>query len=193
LALRELVTSSIDPGLTYGSALRPYSELAISRAFAQLTRYHGTFCSCNTAFRTAAAAGDRWCGQCPKCRFVGLMLAPFLDRAALTAIIGRDMFADPGQIDGFRSLMSTADKPFECVGERRESAVAIRLLGRRPEWASSPVIATLAPEAEGLTSDQDVEEFLAPDRTARMGLGDIEDLVARLLEAPMAPTVPSSS
>ncbi|HEX3564260.1 MAG TPA: hypothetical protein VHU17_02730 [Acidimicrobiales bacterium] len=190
LALQELVTSSIDAGLTYGSALRPYSELAISRSFAQLTRYHGTFCSCNTAFRSAAAAGDRWCGHCPKCRFVGLMLAPFLDRAALTAIIGRDMFADPGQIDGFRSLMSTDDKPFECVGERRESAVAIRLLGRRPEWAESPVIAALAPDAERLTSDQDVEELFARDRTVGMGLGDIEELVARLIEAP---TVPSSS
>jgi hypothetical protein len=193
LSLRELVTGSIDPGLTYGSALRPYSELAISRSFAQLTRYHGTFCSCNTAFRTAAAAGDRWCGHCPKCRFVGLMLAPFLDRAALTAIIGRDMFADPGQIDGFRALMSTDDKPFECVGERRESAVAIRLLGRRPEWAESPVIAALAPMAESLTSDQDVEDLFAPDRTVSMGVGDVEGLVARLIETPLSPTVPSSS
>jgi hypothetical protein len=193
LALQELVTTSIDAGLTYGSGLRPYSELAISRSFATLTRYHGTFCSCNTAFRTAAAEGDRWCGECPKCRFVGLMLAPFLDRAALTTIIGRDMFADPGQIDGFRSLMSTEDKPFECVGERRESAVAIRLLGRRPEWAASPVIAALAPMAEALTSDQDVEELFVPDRTAGMGVGDVEGLVARLIEAPLSPTVPSSS
>jgi hypothetical protein len=193
LALRELITGTIDAGLIYGSALRPYSELAISRAFAPLTKYHGTFCSCNTAFRATAHAGDRWCGQCPKCRFVGLMLAPFLDRAALAAIVGRDMFADPGQIDGFRSLMSTEDKPFECVGERRESAVALRLLGQRPEWASSPVVAALAREAQALTSDQDVEELLAPDRRLDMGVADIDGLVARLLEAPVAPTVPSSS
>jgi hypothetical protein len=191
LALRELV-AGIDPNLTYGSALRPYSELAISRSFAGLTEYHGTFCSCNTAFRQDAAATDRWCGHCPKCRFVGLMLAPFLDRAALTAIIGRDMFADAGQIDGFRSLMSSDDKPFECVGERRESAVALRLLGRRPAWASSPVIAALAPTAEALVSDRDVDELIAPDRTLAMGAGDIEGLVARLIEAPVPPTVPSA-
>ena len=193
LALRELVTTSIDAGLTYGSALRPYSELAISRSFAGLTKYHGTFCSCNTAFRSAAATGDRWCGECPKCRFVGLMLAPFLDRAALTAIIGRDMFSDADQIDGFRSLMSTDNKPFECVGERRESAAAIRLLGRRPEWAGSPVIAALAPTAEALTSDGDVDELLAPDRTVSMGSGDIDGLVERLIETPVPPTIPSTS
>ena len=46
------------PGLTYGSALRPYSELAIARAFAPLTRYHSTFCSCNTVFRQTAGADD---------------------------------------------------------------------------------------------------------------------------------------
>ncbi len=74
--LAGLVTTSIDPGLTYGSALRPYSELSIGRAFASLTEYHATACSCNTAFRRSAGAGDRWCGECAKCRFVGLVLAP---------------------------------------------------------------------------------------------------------------------
>ena len=191
LALRELVTSSIDANLTYGSALRPYSELAIARSFAGLTDYHRTFCSCNTAFRSDAAAGDRWCGHCPKCRFVGLMLAPFLDRSALTAIIGRDMFADPGQIDGFRALMSKGDKPFECVGERRESAVAVRLLSRRPGWAGSPVITALTPMAEALASDRDVDELFAADPTVGMGIDDIDGLVSRHIGVPVPPTVPS--
>ncbi len=93
------------------------------------------------------------------------------------------MFADPGQIDGFRSLMSKDDKPFECVGERRESAVAVRLLSRRPGWAGSPVITALAPMAEALVSDRDVDELFAPDPTVGMGIGDIEGLVARLIEA----------
>jgi hypothetical protein len=119
------------------------------------------------------------------------MLAPFMDRPALTAIIGRDMFADPAQIDGFRSLMSSDDKPFECVGERRESAVALRLLGRQPAWASSPVIAALAPTAEALVSDRDADELMAPNRTLAMGVGAIEGLVARLIEAPVSPAVPS--
>ena len=55
---RDLIRRSIDPGLDYGSALRPYSELAIARAFARLTGYHATFCSCNTVFRADAGAGD---------------------------------------------------------------------------------------------------------------------------------------
>ncbi len=164
--LSGLVTSAIDPGVAYGSALRPYSELAIARTFARLTGYHGTFCSCNSAFRQSAAVGDRWCGHCPKCRFVGLMLAPFLSREALATIIGRDLFTDPDQIDGFAHLMSDDDKPFECVGERRESAAAMRMLSFRPEWKDSPVVAALGGHARALVDDEDVRALLTPTETS---------------------------
>jgi len=162
--LRALVAGSISRGITYGSALRPYSELAIARTFARLTGYHDAFCSCNTVFRETAPAGQRWCGQCPKCRFVGLMLAPFLGRDELTAIIGTDMFADPGQVPGFAALMSDEDKPFECVGERGESAAALRLLAGLPEWRDSPVVDALGVFAEGMVTHADVTGLLTAER-----------------------------
>jgi hypothetical protein len=160
--LADLLARSIDPGLTYGSALRPYSELAITRAFATLTGYHATFCSCNTAYRATAPVDQGWCGDCAKCRFVGLMLAPFMSPGALASIIGRDMFADPLQVAGFAALMSDEEKPFECVGERRESAAALRMLSDRPEWRDSTVVAALSARARAMVSDADVESLLAP-------------------------------
>ena len=177
--LAGVVRSSIAPELTYGSALRPYSELAISRAFARLGRYHGTFCSCNAAYRQRADAEDRWCGHCPKCRFVGLMLAPFLEPDELTAIIGTDLFADPAQVEGFAALMSDVDKPFECVGERRESAVALRLLSERPGWRDSVVVAALAPTATALVDEDDVARLLAADS----GLAFPDPVVAGAVDA----------
>ncbi len=167
LLLAEVVRTTVAPELTYGSALRPYSELAIARAFAGLRRYHGTFCSCNSVFRQRAGTDDRWCGHCPKCRFVGLMLAPYLGPDELTTVIGTDMFADPGQVEGFAALMSDVDKPFECVGERRESAVALRLLAELPAWRDTVVVTTLAPVAEALVGDGDAARLLA----ARAGPG----------------------
>src|SRR5665213_3515848 len=158
--LADLVRTSVAPELTYGSALRPYSELAISRAFAGFGRYRGTFCSCNSAFRQRAGTDDRWCGHCPKCRFVGLMLAPFLRPDELTTVIGTDMFADPGQVEGFAALMSDVDKPFECVGERRESAVALWLLADLPACRDSVVVAALTPVARALVGDDDVTRLL---------------------------------
>ena len=182
LLLQDLITTSVDPGLFYGSALRPYSELAIARAFARLNGYHDTFCSCNSAFRQAAAAGDRWCGHCPKCRFVALMLAPFMDRRELTAVLGRDLFEDPDQIGGFAALMSDDDKPFECVGERRESAAAMRMLSTRPEWSDSPVVAALAARARALVDDDDVAAQLRPSAE----LAGPDDAVAAAVRRLMA-------
>lgn len=179
--LHRLVVSSIDADLTYGSALRPYSELAISRSFATLDRYHPTFCSCNTVFRRSGEATDGWCGRCAKCRFVALMLAPFLTRGALSAIMGTDLFADPAEVPGFAALMSTVDKPFECVGERRESAVAIRLLSAQDEWRDSPVVTALADGARAAVSDDDVDALLAPDPALAFPDQEVADCVARFL------------
>ena len=166
--LADLISSTIDPDLTYGSALRPYSELAIARAFARLTGYHATFCSCNAVFRQTAAADDRWCGNCPKCRFVGLMLAPFVEPAELTAIIGRDMFTDPDQIPGFAALISDGDKPFECVGERRESAAAIRILADLPRWRDTAVVAALRDRARAMVSAAAIDDLLVAEGGARL-------------------------
>ncbi len=179
--LRELVTSSIDPNLTYGSALRPYSELAISRAFAGLDRYRATFCSCNAVFRRTGGASDGWCGRCAKCRFVALMLAPFLTRGELSTIMGIDLLADPAQVPGFEALMSTADKPFECVGERRESAAALRLLSTEDEWRDTPVVAALAAHARAMVSDDDVDTLLAPEPGLAFPDPEVADSVTRFL------------
>ncbi len=179
--LRALIVGAVDPGLVYGSALRPYSELAIARAFAGLRQFHATFCSCNSVFRQGADTTDRWCGHCPKCRFVALMLAPFLDPGAVAAIIGRDLFADPDQVPGFAALMSDDDKPFECVGERRESAVALRLLADLPAWRSSVVVEALADRARALVSPGDVELALAPSPDLRFPDPEVATEVDRLL------------
>ena len=169
--LAELVTASIDPGLTYGSALRPYSELAIARAFAPLTDYHATFCSCNAAFRQSAGAEDRWCGECAKCRFVGLMLAPSMAPEDLTALIGRDMFADRDQIAGFAALMS----------DRRQ---AVRVRGGAPRVGRGHADAVRAPGMEGLAGGE------PPARTARAVASDARRRGAadRRSIAPLSPT-----
>jgi hypothetical protein len=94
-------------------------------------------------------------------------------------MIGVDMFADPDQVDGFAALMSDSDKPFECVGERRESAVALRMLADQPAWRDSIVVATLAPVAAGLVDDRDVVALL----TAEADLSFPDPVVAAAVAA----------
>ena len=128
----------------YFSLLRPLSELHIARLFAQFTRYDDVVTSCNAAFKLHDPSA-RWCGHCPKCRFVFLAMAPFMPRARLVHIFGADLLADPDQTPGYLELLGIdAHKPFECVGEVEESVVALQLLTERPEWSDAPVVRALA-------------------------------------------------
>jgi len=130
------------------SLLRPASELGIARRFASLTGYHRAFTSCNAIFRLDPALRlASWCGDCPKCRFVFLVLAPFIEPDALAAIFGKAMLDDESQYEGFALLAAAGGhKPFECVGEEEESLAAISLLARDPRWRDRPVVRRLADE-----------------------------------------------
>ena len=133
--LRDQLTGT---GVEYFSLLRPLTELAIMRRFGQLTDFHDVFTSCNRAFHLDPQMRRSWCGDCPKCRFVFLMLAPFITRDALLEIFsGRDLLRDPAQREGFLELFNIDGrmKPFECVGEPNECLAALHLIGQDPEWA----------------------------------------------------------
>jgi len=153
--------------LDYCSLLRPYSELAITRAFAKLTPYFDTFSSCNRNFKLLGPKpADRWCGQCPKCHFVFLALAPFLSKPRLLGIFGRNLLDDETQAAGFDALMEYQDhKPFECVGEGAEARAAMFALSQRPEWQEDALVARFRSE---ILSQLDpaqlaLEPWLQPD------------------------------
>ncbi|MGA2320499.1 MAG: endonuclease domain-containing protein [Solirubrobacteraceae bacterium] len=135
-------------GLQLFSILRPASELAIARAFARMARYHGAFTSCNAIFRSdPALRASSWCCECPKCRFVFLVLAPFSEPAHLREIFGRDLLDDEAQFRGFALLTATGGhKPFECVGEEQESLAAIRMLAVDRRWSDHRVVRRLTGE-----------------------------------------------
>ncbi|MGH7053727.1 MAG: hypothetical protein ACREFA_07910, partial [Stellaceae bacterium] len=143
--LADHLARHVSPNLAYFSFLRPLSEIEIARRFAQCPAYFGVFRSCNTAFRQdVAARGRQWCGNCPKCRFVFLALAPFTAKPGLVAIFGRDLLDDADQTGGFAELCGLArHKPFECVGEVTESAAALAHLADDPAWQSGAVVRRL--------------------------------------------------
>jgi hypothetical protein len=149
------------PGLEWFSFLRPWSELQIARAFARSDRYDGAFTSCNSVFvRDRERRGAGWCGDCPKCRFVFLVLAPWMDPERLVRIFGgRNLLDEPAQADGFAELVALdGRKPFECVGEEDESAAALGLLGKSDAWRRTAVVRALA----GRVPAVDPARFLAP-------------------------------
>jgi hypothetical protein len=146
--LLQAAAAEAAPGLGIFSILRPASELAIARAFARLGRYHGAFTSCNAIFRLDPALRTAsWCGDCDKCRFVFLVLAPFSDPAHLRDVFGADLLDDERQFAGFALLTASGGhKPFECVGEEEESLAAIRLLAADERWRDHAIVRRLVAE-----------------------------------------------
>lgn len=111
----------IHSGVFYFSLLRPFSELQIAAFFALQEKYHRIFRSCNVGSKT-----DSWCGFCPKCLFVAVILSPFIEPEQLVNIFGRDMLNDDGLIPIFDKLIGLApEKPFECVGTVDEANTAV--------------------------------------------------------------------
>ena len=147
-AFGDHVQRQVAADLRYYSLLRPLSELAVARQFARSDRYDAHFSSCNRNFHILGERpANRWCGVCPKCHFVFLALAPFMPKPRLVGIFGRNLLDDTAQIAGYDALLEYQDhKPFECVGEGRESRAAMAALSERPEWREDALVERFARE-----------------------------------------------
>ena len=141
-AFGEHVQRHVAGDLHYYSLLRPLSELAVARQFTRGNRYDAHFSSCNRNFHILGERPvNRWCGVCPKCHFVFLALAPFMSKPRLVSIFGRNLLDDPAQAAGYDALLELQDhKPFECVGEGRESRAAMAALAARSEWREDALV-----------------------------------------------------
>ena len=182
-AFGEYVQSHVAADLQYYSLLRPLSELAVARQFAKSDRYDAHFSSCNRNFHILGERPvNRWCGVCPKCHFVFLALAPFMPKPRLVGIFGRNLLDDPGQIGGYDALLEYQDhKPFECVGEGRESRAAMAALSERPEWREDEIVERFAREIRPQldASDLGIAPLLVLDDEHRVPAALWERLRAR--------------
>ncbi|HEY0660464.1 MAG TPA: UDP-N-acetyl-alpha-D-muramoyl-L-alanyl-L-glutamate epimerase [Lysobacter sp.] len=171
-AFGDYVQREIAADLQYYSLLRPLSELAVARQFARSDRYDAHFSSCNRNFHILGERpANRWCGVCPKCHFVFLALAPFMSKPRLVGIFGRNLLDDPAQTAGYDGLLEFQDhKPFECVGEGRESRAAMAALAERPEWREDTLVERFAREIRPQldASELRIEPLLALDDEQRI-------------------------
>lgn len=147
-AFASYLRSHVARDLGYFSLLRPFSELAVARQFARISRYDAHFSSCNRNFHLLGERpAQRWCGVCPKCHFVFLALAPFMPKPRLMTIFGRNLLDEPEQAPGFDALLEYRDhKPFECVGEGKESRAAMAALAIAPTWREDALVERFARE-----------------------------------------------
>lgn len=166
--LQEYTKEYITPDITYYSLLRQFYEIRIAKMFAKQDKYFDLFSSCNRNFTVFKGRPDSlWCGECPKCTFVFLMLAPFLSKEKLLKIFHKNLFTDNSLFPLFRDLLGFGEaKPFDCVGTFEESRVALSLAAKK------------------FPNDLVIQEFLPQ-------IGDTKVLEKKVLSTVPAPTLPT--
>lgn len=142
-ALHLAATDALTGGATRMlSLLRPLPELAVAGAFAHLGAPLTAVNSCNRAYALTRERRE-WCGRCPKCLFVQVMLASFTTPEAFRAGTGFDALADPALVARVADLTDPQRKPYECVGTVAEVALALDRLAEDPAWADHAAVRAL--------------------------------------------------
>ncbi len=68
----------------------------------------------------------RWCCQCPKCAFSYALIEAVTDYDFAIEVVGEDLLKAKKLEEVWRRLSdSDSEKPFECVGEQRETLMAL--------------------------------------------------------------------
>jgi UDP-N-acetyl-alpha-D-muramoyl-L-alanyl-L-glutamate epimerase len=164
-AFAEVVADALGPRPAVFSFLRPYTEVWVAKRFAALAAYHPSFHSCNRAFAVDPAARlERWCGECDKCCFIDLILAPFVARVELETIFGgREPLGRVDLADRFNVLvgLSPNPKPFECVGEVSECRAAAVLAAARGDRQHDQLLQRLAAALPSV-GPAEVTQLLSP-------------------------------
>ncbi len=119
----------ITPDISYFSLLRQFHEIRIAEMFAKEKEYFKLFSSCNRNFKAFGKRQNQlWCGECPKCAFVFLILAPFINRNQLVKIFNKNLLNDESLLPLYNDLLGFGKlKPFDCVGTFEESKVALSM------------------------------------------------------------------
>ena len=162
---RLFTAAAAEVGTGYFSLTRQLSELTTVAAVAALP-LRADILSCNRSYTQEHMGGraeQRWCLHCDKCLFTFLCFAVFLSPAEAQEMFGGNPLADASLADGFRRLWAT-EKPFDCVGERAESAAAMAHLAASRSWGSQPVVRLLGAEAADAAqvTDATVARFMPP-------------------------------
>lgn len=144
----DYIRTFINKNLRYESALGAMTELQIVGEFVKYPQYFELFTSCNKNWKIAGKKQEeRWCGTCPKCAFVFVLLAAYLSKEEMLRIFGKNLFENVELLPLFRKLLGTEGfKPFECVGTPEETREAFVMIRKRGEFAEDPVFRTLSKE-----------------------------------------------
>ncbi len=127
---RDYLNNFLIEGLNYFSLQRPLYEIEIARIFKNFPQYFYSFSSCNIVKKITNKSifNKKWCGKCPKCLFVFILLYPFLGKEETIKIFGKNLFKDKSLKPLLEKMLGLKGfKPFECLGTKKEIELGLYL------------------------------------------------------------------
>ena len=122
---RAYVKEYLSASLNYFSLVRPLWEMQISKIFSKMPQYFSVFKSCNRGQKE-----NVWCGDCPKCLSVYVLLNPFL-KDKTVEIFGQNLLERQDLLPLLKQLKGEGEfRPFECVGTKEEIIASLDLVGK---------------------------------------------------------------
>lgn len=139
-ALQRFIKSYIHADITYFSAIRPLSSVAVARKFANLSQYFEIFTSDNSVFRIDASErpSARWSLESPKSLSSFILLAPWIHEPDMLRIFGLDFLNEPTLELLFRQLTGQeGHPPLDCVGTVEELVLSLNLTAQQGKFTES--------------------------------------------------------
>ena len=174
---RDYSKKYLTKNIEYFSFLRPLYEIQVAKIFSNFPEYFPLFLSCNRAYRfqmrKSKSKSESWCSQCPKCLSIFILLSPFLEKEELLKIFGKNLLQDKKLFPLILQLIGErGKKPFECVGTKKETLVALYLGWKKgsisdlTEYFAKKVFLKypqLQRESKRILNSWDKNNFLAKD------------------------------
>ena len=167
-SLRAAVDAIAPNAPVYFSVLRPFSEIWIGQAFARLKTPFAQFTSCNRNFQITGDTPPRWCGNCAKCAFTSLILAPFITFEEVKTIFP-DIFPNQQNLMPlYKELCGLSDqKPWDCVGTINECRASVWQMSQQEAWKNTKLVKELLPEILQHADETQLDQFWQDGLVAR--------------------------
>jgi UDP-N-acetyl-alpha-D-muramoyl-L-alanyl-L-glutamate epimerase len=139
-SLQSYIKQNISEDLTYFSAIRPLTSIAIAKNFSQFSQYFEVFTSDNFVFRIdpSKRPNGRWSLESPKSLSSYILLAPWLSDVELTRIFSQNFLDEPSLEQLFLELTGVnGHPPLDCVGTVEELVLSLNLLAEKGRFADA--------------------------------------------------------
>lgn len=160
-ALQQFALARIAP-VTYFSAVRPLTSVAIAKIFSRFPQYFEVFTSDNSVFRidpTKRPAG-LWSLESPKSLSSYILLAPWLEESELLRIFQRDFLNEASLETLFLELTGQqGEPPLDCVGTVDELVLSLNLAYLQNKFTTSHLMKLAI--ARSIVSNKDWQTAVA--------------------------------